>query len=87
LPLSGARRALPGSPSATKAVRADTATLGGIGPDAFTRQTSSATAGIALLHLRGTAREWTLVTPREGYLLAIASASVTGLLVGEEVTD
>ena len=71
----------------TATTAADAATLGGIGPDAFARQASSATAGLALLHVSGTAREVTLDAPRDGYLLAIASASVTGLLTGEEVTD
>jgi hypothetical protein len=71
--------------SATTAVEATS--LGGVGPQAFSRQASSATAGIALQGGNGTAREVTLNAPRDGYLLAIASANVSGLQFNTEVFD
>lgn len=85
---AGTARSADTARTATSAETARNAdALGGIGPDAFTRQASSGTSSVTLLHTSGTAREVTIEAPRDGYLLAIASASVEGLLVGEEATD
>lgn len=64
----------------------DSEALGGIGPSAFTREASSAIAANALVHTDGSAREVTIAVPRDGFLLAVASADVYALHANDYYT-